>query len=138
MREYVLSVIGVAVISIICNTVLNEGKIKKYAQFAFSLILSLALIYPAFDFFKQKISTPINLTVQDVDYSFSVEQTVRAFYKNATVQIAQNGNKIEKIYIDLSQEKILDKAEAEIFKGQVKQILSKMYLIEEENIVFNF
>lgn len=138
MREYILTVIGIAIISLICSAILNDSKIKRYAQFAFSVILSLALIFPALNFFKQKIYAPISFDLQDVDYSFSVEQTVKAFYQNAIVSIVQNGNKIEKIYIDLSQEKILDKAQAEIFKSQVKEILSGMYLLDEENIIFKF
>lgn len=138
MKKYILTVIGIAVISIICNAILTEGKIKKYAQFAFSVILSLALIFPTADFLKEKIFAPISFDFQNVDYLFSVEQTVKAFYKNATVSVVQNGNKIEKIYIDLSQEKILDKAQAEILKGQVKEILSAMYQVDEENINFNF
>lgn len=138
MKEYILTVIGISIVSIICDSILTEGKIKKYARFAISIILSLALIYPAVDFLKQKnVSLPAFEQMQ-TDYSFSVEQSVKAFYKNATVTVLQNGNKVDKIYIDLSEEKLLDKAQAELLKNQVKSILSQMYCVDEQDIIFNF
>ncbi len=137
MKEYVLTIIAISIISIICDSILNEGKIKKYARFAISLILSLALIYPAIDFLKQKKVSFNLLEEMEIDYSYSVKQTVLTFYKNANVKIVQNGKSLDKIYIDLTQEKILDKAQAELLKNEVKSILSKMYDIAEENIIID-
>ena len=138
MKQYILTIIGISIISIICDSILTQGKIKKYARFAISLILSIALIYPAVDFLKQKSGFLPTFEEVEIDYSFSLEQTVKAFYKNATVTVMQDGNMITKIYIDLSQEKLLDKAQAELLKNEVKNILSQMYGIDEQDIIFNF
>ena len=75
---------------------------------------------------------------QQIDYSFSVQQTVKSFYKNASVTVSQDSDELYNIHIDLSNEKILDKAQAELLKNEVKRILSQLYSIDEEDIIIPY
>lgn len=138
MKEYVLTIIGISIITLIVDAILVDGRIKRYSHFAIAVILSIALIFPALNLVKNKKIPSLTMENQEIDYSFSVEQTVKAFYKNSSVKVSQDSSKLYKIYIDLSNEKILDKAQAEIFEKEIKKILSGIYSIDENDVIINY
>ena len=46
LKNYILSLVSVSVIGLLLDCLLTEGKIKKYAMFGVSIILSISLIQP--------------------------------------------------------------------------------------------
>ena len=41
MKEYILTIIGISIITLVCDSILVDGKIKRYAHFAIAVILSI-------------------------------------------------------------------------------------------------
>lgn len=136
VKEYITSVTGVAILSLIVDCVLPEGNIRKYARFACALILSICIISPIFDL---KPDTAFSLEKNEqvyIDYTQAIEKTVQGIYgfENASVRVTQNGGKVQKIFITLSDSKLLEKAQQTAMKEYLCNTLSAIYGIEKENI----
>ena len=136
VKEYITSVTGVAILSLIVDCVLPEGNIRKYARFACALILSICIISPIFDL---KPDTAFSLEKNEqvyIDYTQAIEKTVQGIYgfENASVRVTQNGGKVQEIFITLSDSKLLEKAQQTAMKEYLCNTLSAIYGIEKENI----
>lgn len=51
MKQWILSVAGVAVLSVLCEIILPSGKTKKYVKTVIGVVVTLALVQPLFSLF---------------------------------------------------------------------------------------
>lgn len=51
MKQWILSVAGVAVLSVLCEIILPSGKTKKYVKTVMGVVVTLALAQPLFSLF---------------------------------------------------------------------------------------
>ena len=139
LKNYILSLVSVSVIGLILECLLTEGKIKKYAMFGVSIILSLSLIQPIFNLKTDfKMPTIENQQV-NIDYETAIKSTVNSIngYEDAFVSVITQNNEIKKVMIVCSGEKLLDKAVENAKKDYVIKIISAVYGVEKENIYFS-
>ncbi len=139
LKNYILSLVSVSVIGLILECLLTEGKIKKYAMFGVSIILSLSLIQPIFNLKTDfEIPTIENQQV-NIDYETAIKSTVNSIngYEDAFVSVITQNNEIKKVTIVCSGEKLLDKAVENAKKDYVIKIISAVYGVEKENIYFS-
>ena len=128
MKEYVISVVTVSVIAMIAEVIIPEGKMKKYASFAISVILSLCIIQPLFQI-EIKIPGKLEAKQTTIDFESAVESTVHSVsgYENANVSVKSDGGKVSEIKISVFDEKLAEKAKAEVTKEYLKSFLSAVY-----------
>ena len=137
LKKYIISIISVSIAILIFDMLLPEGNVRKYGNFAFSLILSIALIQPITSFFKSDFNLDNNISKYEVDYTDAVKSTVNSIsgFEDAEVSVEHNDNKIESITVYLNGEKLFEKAEEQLKKDFVKKMLSVVY--GTENIYFS-
>lgn len=136
LKEYILSVISISVIGLVLDSVLPNGNVKKYGQFALSIILSIALIQPLTSFIKKDFSIEQNFSEYSVDYTSAVKSTVNSIkgFEDAEVFLTSENNKITSITVHTHRERILEDAVEDITSGYLKRILNAVYGVEINNI----
>ncbi len=137
LKQYILSIISVSIAALIFDTLLPEGNVRKYGNFAFSLILSIALIQPVTSFLKSDFELDNNVIKYEIDYTDAVKSTVNSIsgFEEAEVSVEHIDNKIESITVFLNGEKLFEKAEEQVKKDFVRKMLSVVY--GTENIYFS-
>ncbi len=137
LKQYILSIISVSIAALIFDTLLPEGNVRKYGNFAFSLILSIALIQPVTSFLKSDFELDNNVIKCEFDYTDAVKSTVNSIsgFEEAEVSVEHVDNKIESITVFLNGEKLFEKAEEQVKKDFVRKMLSVVY--GTENIYFS-
>ena len=139
LKNYILSLVSVSVIGLLLDCLLTEGKIKKYAMFGVSIILSISLIQPLL-----KLNVDFNVpTVSNkqinIDYETAIKSTVNSIsgFEESSVSIICQNNEIKKVTIICSTEKLLDKAVENAKKDYVKNIINAVYGVNKNNIYFS-
>lgn len=138
LKEYVLLIISISIACLILDTLLPEGNIRKYGNYAFSVILSIALIQPVVSFFKEDIDVKLkNYGQYQFDYTEAVKTTVNSIsgFEDAEVYVEQQNNRIESITIYSGGDKLLEKAVENAKKDFVRKMLFNVY--GTENIYFS-
>lgn len=138
LKEYVLSIISISIACLVLDTLLPEGNIRKYGNYAFSVILSIALIQPVVSFFKEDIDVKLkNYGQYQFDYTEAVKTTVNSIsgFEDAEVYVEQQNNRIESITIYSGGDKLLEKAVENAKKDFVRKMLFNVY--GTENIYFS-
>ena len=137
IKEYVLSIISISITGLLLDVLLPEGNIRKYSNFAVSIILSIILIHPIANVFDKDFNFELESIQYEFDYTDAVKSTVNGIsgFEDAEVDVVQNENKIKSITIYTKGEKVLEKAEEDIKKEYVKKLLSTIYGVE--NIYFS-
>lgn len=137
IKKYVLSIIVISISGLFFDTILPEGNIRKYGNYALSVIMSIALIQPVVSFFKNDFNMEYSYEQYVFDYTEAVKSTVNSIsgYEDADVYVEQSNNKIESITIYQRKDKLLEKAEAVLKKDFVKTMLKNVY--GTENIYFS-
>lgn len=136
LKQYIINIVAVSVIGLIFECLLKDDKIKKYAMYALSLVLSICLINPLFNAdFKQELLPDITEDYT-IDYNLAVKTTVNSIkgYENATVNVVLQNNKIISITIDPSTDKLLEEAFIKTSNEYLKSFLNALYGVEKDNI----
>ena len=138
LKNYVLSITGVSVLSLIAECFIPEGNVKKYANFALGIILSVCIISPLFYFKFENVEIPQSEEYV-FDFTSAIENTVKSVcgFEDASVSVIQNKNKIEKITITPQSDKILEEAVRVVTVEALKSTLSSIYSVEKENIIIS-
>ena len=137
IKEYILTVISVSIAGLLADALLPDGNIKKYANFAVSLVLSFALIYPAINLTNKNVNVLFDNIEYKFDYTVAVKSTVNSVegFEDASVSVEQENNKIKSITVILKSDKLLERAEEELKKDFLIKILSAVY--GTDNIYFS-
>lgn len=138
LKNYVTSIIAVAVIGLILDCLLTEGNLKKYAMYGVSLVLSVCLVQPIIKG-NFEINIPqISRQEYIIDYKTAVRSTVNSIsgYEDADVDVKQEDNKITSITIKADKDKMLEEALKDATKNYVKKLISTIYGVSEDNIYF--
>ena len=138
LKNYVASIIAVAVIGLILDCLLTEGNLKKYAMYGVSLVLSVCLVQPIIKG-NFEINIPqISRQEYIIDYKTAVRSTVNSIsgYEDADVDVKQEDNKITSITIKADTDKMSEEALKNATKNYVKKLISTIYGVSEDNIYF--
>lgn len=137
LKKYILSIISISITGLFIDVLLPEGNIRKYSNFAISIILSIILVQPIVSFFNKEFDFKFEGAKYEFDYTEAVKSTVNGIsgYEDAEVEVSQNENRIKSITIYTKGEKVLEKAEENLKKEYVKKILSTIFGVE--NIYFS-
>ncbi len=84
MKQWILGVAGVAVLSVLCEIILPSGQTKKYVKTVIGVVVTLALVQPLFSFFG---------AFRQGDYTFeeiSTQEQYLTYVENTQAQGAQN------------------------------------------------
>lgn len=134
MKDYIILLLSVCAVSFILKNLLPEGKIKKYALFSVSVILSVCIISPlaeikdgSFEFNLKRSETEICENIIT-----AAENTVRAVkgFENATATYA---NGVITVYPNNS--KLFENAQMNINAQYVKSLLKELFKAEKVIIV---
>ena len=138
LKNYVLSITGVSVLSLLAECLIPQGNVKKYASFAMGVILSVCIISPLFSLGKQQIQMPLEEEYV-FDFTSAIENTVQSVYgfEDASVSVLQNKNKIEKIIITPKSDKLLEEAVRIATGEMLKSTLESVYSVDKENIIIS-
>ena len=156
IKSYIITLIGIAVLSIIIDVVLPNGKIQNFVKAMFNLIILSAITLPIITIINTKINIDNLFNYEiNVDYDFieasnkkiysNLEQTIKTDlnnigYSNVGITIEFKTNKtntiIEKIKIDISKIKININVPHNDIKIDILEVVYKYINIESSNIVF--
>lgn len=53
MQQWILSVAGIAILSVLCDIILPDGQTKKYVKTVIGVVVTLAVVQPLFSLFQQ-------------------------------------------------------------------------------------
>ena len=155
VSAYLLSIVGVVLLSIVLDLVLSDGTTKKYIKSIMSLILIFVLVSPLpkiikngvnFSFIESSVSLDENY--QNVIFEQQKNQLEKNLeklladegFKNVKVSIWAdnfNGLNINTIFVDLSN-LVLSENNQHINKYEaIKILLTKQTGIKEEQVIFN-
>ena len=81
VKEYVLSLIAVSISGLLIDVLLPEGNIRKYSNFAISIILSIILIQPITNFFSEDYNFEFKNYIQQ-SYQDNREKSIAISYIN--------------------------------------------------------
>ena len=127
MGQWVITVAGIAILSVLCDVILPEGQTRKYIKTVFGVVVTLVIVQPL-----------IGLFDGDGIFSFNsggVEHDIQQQYIE-NVDNRQNKNAVDSImllleYKDVSVSKI---TVSEVDKSVTLQ-LDEIYTKQVENIV---
>ena len=135
LKEYVLSVLTVSVVSLALEAIIPDGRIKRYFAFGMALILSVCLISPILKLNPEfKID---NYSIEaEYDLSDAVTRSVRSVsgFEDAQVTIVQDKMRIRQITVLCGDKKLLEEINDAVGTGFLKNMLSAVYGVEKENI----
>ena len=57
MGKWVVTVAGIAILSVLCDVILPDGQTRKYVKTVFGIVVSLVIIQPIVGLFSQDVST---------------------------------------------------------------------------------
>ena len=155
VSAYLLSIVGVVLLSIVLDLVLSDGTTKKYIKSIMSLILIFVLVGPLpkiikngvnFSFIESSVSLDENY--QNVIFEQQKNQLEKNLeklladegFKNINISIWAdnfNGLNINTIFVDLSN-LVLSENNQHINKYEaIKILLTKQTGIKEEQVIFN-
>ena len=130
VKEYVLVLISVSAASLLIKELLPEGKIKAFALFAVSVILSVAVISPIIKLKVPELQFDFDSAEYEPDISSSAEKTVRAVkgFENAFVSVSG-----KTITVYPNNEKLFENVQMNIHAEFVKTLLKSLY--GAENVI---
>lgn len=155
---WVLSIVGVVVLSIIVDLILPSGSTSKFVKNIFAFVIVIVILSPIVSFLSNKdfnldnLFTNNDVTVQE-DFIYSVnrqklnkmkEDVSRAIVAHGIkgVNVGVEGNiferdlKIENVNIDLKN-LVIDENFSHInIKTSITQIVLRMIDVKEEQIIF--
>ena len=59
MGKWVVTVAGIAILSVLCDVILPEGQTRKYVKTVFGVVVSLVIVQPIIGFFTKGISSDV-------------------------------------------------------------------------------
>ncbi len=134
MRDYVILLMSVCAVSFALKSLLPEGKIKKYALFSVSVILSASIISPLAKIKDGSFGFELKRSEREFteDIIKATENTVRAVngFENATATYA---NGVITVYPNNS--KLFENAQMNINAQYVKSLLKELFRAEKVVIV---
>lgn len=88
MEQWLLSVAGIAVLSVLCDVVLPTGQTKKYIKTVIGIVVTLAIVQPLFALFGQGVdgifeNTEITAQQQYLDYVSQTQEEEISVLKSA-------------------------------------------------------
>ena len=130
MRGYLLKICGVFIVSSVCNVILPDGNVKKYAKVLMSIIVCITLLSPG-DVSLGKIS----YDSKEYEVADNFENQLTAEYKNRIENTISEKCGCE-CEVVLDEERNIKKI---ILKGECSEegreyIVTKL-CVDEENIV---
>ena len=60
MGQWVITVAGIAILSVICDVILPEGQTRKYVKTVFGIIVTLVMIQPIIGFFSGELNVDVS------------------------------------------------------------------------------
>ena len=106
MAYWVISVSGIAILSVLCDVILPEGEMRKYIKTVFGIVVTLVIIQPIIMFVSRGASAPQADVGTDIEiqqqYLQSSDKRKETYEISNLVQIMQ-ANGIE--VTDISAEK---------------------------------
>lgn len=60
MGQWVITVAGIAILSVICDVILPEGQTRKYVKTVFGIIVTLVMIQPIIGFFGGELNVDVS------------------------------------------------------------------------------
>lgn len=152
---YLLSIVGVTLLSVILDLVLPSGQVNKYIKGVMALVVVFVIVSPLPKLINGQIDIKSLWTnSQSTDYSDVInKQTIRTQEKSLENILKQNGFKdvdisiwgdvdsgklkITYIFVDLSNV-VLNEENQRINKYEaIKDLLVKQTGIKEEQVIFN-
>ncbi len=157
LSGYVISIVGIIVLSVLINIIMPDGNMSKYINNVFALIIVFVIISPIpallnYDMDLDQILTNANAEIdnnfiyvinsQTIDQLESMLEVLieREGYENievvATANIFDTPMNIQKITIDLKRIVINSDASHINKYSKIKEIVLNNILIKEEDVVF--
>lgn len=56
MGQWVITVAGIAILSVLCDIILPEGQTRKYVKTVFGVVVTLVIVLPIVNIFKENFS----------------------------------------------------------------------------------
>ena len=92
MGKWVLTVAGIAILSVLCDVILPEGQTRKYVKTVFGVVVSLVIIQPLIELFSNGFGfTPLDSElVPQTQYIESVANRQNNYTCNVVWQLLDN------------------------------------------------
>ncbi len=156
IKGYIITLIGIAILSILIEVILPNGKMQKFVKAMFNLIILSAVTLPLImilsskininKFFDSKITVDNDfLDASNKKLYSNIEKAIETDlsnigYNNVYIKIKYNTintkTTIEQVVIDISKIKININVPHNDIKSDILEVVFKYIKIENSNIVF--
>lgn len=157
MQAYILSVLGIVLVSVLIEIILPSGQTAKYIKGMFSIFVVFVLINPVIKFFKSDFDVSKYLVADSVAVDKKLlknlyESQIETSEKNLQMLLDEEGFKnvkVSLVYDIVEEELIIEKAKinidelvitnqnTNINKYQfIRQVVAENLKIKEEDVIF--
>lgn len=134
MGKWVVTVAGIAILSVLCDVILPEGQTRKYVKTVFGVVVSLVIIQPVVGLFSAGVNGDV-IGFDDVapqgQYLSSVADRQAAYdLKNVKQLLELKGIAVKSMDLDASGDKLVLKLGVTYstdFDGIVKQVVGAYF-----------
>ena len=142
VKEYLLSIVGIAFFSVIVHLVLPEGKVSKNVLSAFSLFTLVVMLAPIVKLGREVDFSSVGYSLDEdflsrVNWSSeqdSISQVLESNFSGAKVQVVANGD-ISYVFVDLKELVLNENDEHINYYTTIKEIIKDQFEIPDERIV---
>ncbi len=109
MGKWILSLVGIVLISTVVFMLLPEGKLAKYIKSFFGLVVILVAVQPIFTLKNSELSFDFDISSEEVFFQenyldFIAEEKIRVYQENSIKILEQNGFKNTSVNIDYTSD----------------------------------
>lgn len=103
MGQWVVTVAGIAILSVLCDIILPEGQTRKYVKTVFGVVVTLIIVQPVVSFFSGGLNYSTESFEVQQGYIESVENRQEKIAKEQVRSVLE-ANGIELTNITISEE----------------------------------
>ena len=153
MTKWILSLVGMAFLGVVVETILPNGKLNKFIKSMFSLFLLFVIISPLPKFFNKDISLNINCDYEvDEILLSSINQRKLDNYEDAILEKLKNNGienaniqfdadttksclKVNKVYVDVCNIVLKNNAQHINITDAIVEVVLSVVQIDKEGVV---
>ena len=111
MGKWVVTVAGIAILSVLCDVILPEGQTRKYVKTVFGVVVTLIIVQPVIQLFSGGISgiytsADSNIEAQQQYIQNAQDRKEASAVKSITKLLEQSDLAVESITVSSAEEKV--------------------------------
>lgn len=111
MGKWVVTVAGIAILSVLCDVILPEGQTRKYVKTVFGVVVTLVIVQPVIQLFSGGVSSIFTSTDGSIEAQQQYIQNVQDRKRDSAIKsikalLEDNNVSVESIAVSDAEEKV--------------------------------